>query len=207
MGVKERKKKEKRIRRGQILDAARKQLFSKGIENVSISGIARAAELGVGTIYFHYKNKEDIFIALQEEGVGILHDIIGRIADSDIEPDEKLRQIALAFYEFSDTHQEYYNIISYFLSSPRIFFEADQKERVDLSGTKILGVIRDIVEKGNADGHFMEKSPDKFAVMFWGALYGLLHFRKLEQTTLEGRGHKDIYMYSVEKLIQTIVWD
>ena len=133
MGVKERKKKEKRIRRGQILDAARKQLFSKGIENVSISGIARAAELGVGTIYFHYKNKEDIFIALQEEGVGILHDIIGRIADSDIEPDEKLRQIALAFYEFSDTHQEYYNIISYFLSSPRIFFEADQKERVDFS--------------------------------------------------------------------------
>ena len=207
MGVKERKEKEKQIRRGQILDAARKQLFSKGIENVSISGIAKEAELGVGTIYFHYKNKEDIFIALQEEGVNILHAAISCIADTDAEPDEKLRQIALAFYDFSDTHNAYYNIITYFLSSPRIFFEADQKERVDLSGTKILTVIRNIVEQGNADGHFMEKAPDKFAVMFWGAIYGLLHFRKLEQTTLEGRAHKDIYRYSVDKLIQTITWE
>ena len=207
MGVKERKQKEKQIRRSQILDAARKQLFSKGIDNISISGIAREAELGVGTIYFHYKNKEDIFIALQEEGVEMLFTVISQSAAKQAAPDEKLRRIALAFYEFSETHKEYYNIINYFLSSSRIFFQAEEKERIDLAGAKILGVIRDIIDQGNADGHFMEKEPGKFAVMFWGNIYGLLQFKKLEQTTLAGQAHKDIYMYSVEKLIRAISWD
>lgn len=205
MGVKERKEKEKQIRRSQILGAARNLLFSKGIENISVSGIAKEAELGVGTIYFHYRNKEDIFIALQEEGVNMLHAIIVRLAAGDAQPDEKLRQIALAFYDFAETQSEYYNIITYFLSSPKVFFEQEKKQRIDLSGTKILDVIGDIVAAGNQGGRFAEKEPGKFAVMFWATIYGLLHFRKLEQTTLGGRGHKDIYMYSVEKLIRTII--
>ena len=43
--------------------------------------------------------------------------------------------------------------------------------------------------------------------MFWGTLHGLLQFKKLEHTALENIPHIDIYQYSVEKLIQTIVWD
>ncbi len=72
MGVKERRELEKQARRDQILDAARKLLFSQGIEKISISRISKEAELGVGTIYFYFKNKEDIFIALQQEGVDVL---------------------------------------------------------------------------------------------------------------------------------------
>ena len=61
MGVKERKAMEKKMRRNQILDAARHLLFSTGIDSISISKISQQAELGVGTIYFYYKNKEEIF--------------------------------------------------------------------------------------------------------------------------------------------------
>ncbi len=80
MGVKERKALERNMRRNQILDAARALLFSVGINNISISKIAKKAELGVGTIYFYYKNKEEIFAALQEEGLEILYNTISLVS-------------------------------------------------------------------------------------------------------------------------------
>lgn len=79
MGVKERKAVEKQARRNQILDAARTLLFSSGINNISISKISKQAELSVGTIYFYYKNKEQIFVALQEEGLALLYSTILRV--------------------------------------------------------------------------------------------------------------------------------
>ncbi len=202
MGVKERRQLEKQARRNQILDAARKLLFSQGIEKVSISKISKEAELGVGTIYFYYKNKEDIFIALQEEGLAFLFAIIQKIADKTMEPDEKLRQIAYAYYDFTETQKEYFNIINYFLSSPKIFFKEDLKQQIDMSGSKILAVIQDIIISGNQAGVFMEQYPEKFSIMFWGTIHGLVQFKKLEHTTLQNEAHKEIYDYSVEKIVQ-----
>ena len=81
MGLKERREREKEARKRQILAAARRLLFKKGIQSTSINQIARTAELGVGTIYFYYQSKEEIFYSLQEEGLDILFreiDAIGR---------------------------------------------------------------------------------------------------------------------------------
>ncbi len=207
MGVKERKRLEKQMRRNQILDAARKLLFSQGIEKISINRISKEAELGVGTIYFYYKNKEDIFIALQQEGLSVLFNIIEGIGNQDLEPDEKLRRIAQAYYEFTQNQEEYFSIINYFLSSSKIFFAGDQKEQVDMAGHKILSKIQQVIQDGVESGFFMEKDPVKFSIMYWGTLHGLVQFKKLEHTTLGNQDHLEIYAYSVDKLIQSIVWE
>ena len=204
MGVQERRELEKQMRRSQILDAARKLLFLNGIENVSIAGIAKEAELGVGTIYFHYKNKEDIFIALQQEGLSVLFGIIRQVAEQEISCTEKLVQIAEAYYAFSQSQPEYYNIINYFLSSPKIFFEPDKKKQVDTAGSLILAVIRQILNSGIEQGTIQVEQPDRFSVMFWGTLHGLSQFKKFEQTILNNEDHKSIYDYSVEQLIDRI---
>ncbi len=205
MGIKERREKEKATRRNQILDAARKLLFSKGIEKISISRIAREAEVGVGTIYFYYKSKEDIFVALQEEGIGILTQAVLKIDDNPIAPDLKLRRIADAFYDFSQTQKDYYNIINTFLSSPRIFFKDDLKQRIDMSAGSVLRVIEKIVVDGNETGLFDEKDPEKFSILFWGTIHGLVQFKKLEHTLFADQSYMKIYDYSVEKIIQGIV--
>ena len=204
MGVKERKALERKMRRNQILDAARALLFSFGINNISISKIAKHAELGVGTIYFYYKNKEEIFAALQEEGLGILYSTILQISKKDINHKEKLTQIALAYYEFSKDQKDYFDIITYFLSSPIVFFEPDLKNKIDMSGHKILMVIRKIVLDGISQGAFKEDDPHKFSIMFWGTIHGLLQFKKLEKTVLGNEDHEQLYHYSVKKLISSI---
>ncbi len=202
MGVKERRTLEKQMRRNQILDAARKLLISQGIEKISINKISKEAQLGVGTIYFYYKNKADIFVALQEEGLVFLFSTIQQIQKKQLSPGEKLVEVATAYYSFSQNQPGYFNIINYFLSSPRIFFQEEQKKLIDMSGNKILMVIENIIREGVENDVFLEEDPRKFSILFWGSIHGLIHFKKLEHTTLQNENHLDIYQYSVKKLIQ-----
>ncbi len=205
MGVKERKKMEKQMRRSQILGAARKLLLSRGMDNISISKISRESQLGVGTIYFYYKSKEDIFIALQEEGLSLLLDIIQQIhGQKKLPSDRKLVKIADAYYAFTRDQQEYYNIINYFLSSPRIFFNEDQKNHVDMAGSRILQVIQEIVLHGIDTGYFNKTDPKKFSIMFWATLHGLVQFKKLEHTALHNENIQQVYDYSVQTMVQML---
>ncbi len=204
MGTQERKALEKQLRRSQILDAARMLLFSSGIDSVSISGISGKAELGVGTIYFYFKNKEEIFAALQEEGLALLYANIRQLMETEPSPEKQLAGIAEAYYQFSEENKDYFDIINYFLSSPTVFFEPGLKHQIDMSGHKILKIIRNTITAGIETGVFKEAQPGRFSIMFWGTLHGLLHFKKLEHTVLENENHRDLYRYSVNKLIDAI---
>jgi len=130
MGTKERRAGEKQARLAQIRDDARKMLFSHGIDNISMSGIARKAELGVGTIYFYFQSKENIFAALQEEGLALLYRNIQQIHSRPVAGDKKLTLIGQAFYAFCHDHKDYYDVINYFLSSSKIFFTPDLKNQI-----------------------------------------------------------------------------
>lgn len=204
MGVKERKALERKVRRNQILDAARALLLSVGINNISISKISKRAELSVGSIYFYYRNKEEIFIALQEEGVALLYTKVLHVSKKDIGHKEKLIQIAMIYYRFSEDQKDYFDIINYFVSSPTIFFKPDLKTQIDMSARKILLVIREIILDGISQKVFTENDPYKFLIMFWATLHGLIQFKRFEKTVLGNKSHEQLYRYSLKKLISSI---
>lgn len=74
-----------------------------------------------------------------------------------------------------------------------------------MSGNKILMVIETILLEGTEEGVFLEEDPRKFSILFWGTIHGLIHFKKLEHTTLQNENHLQVYQYSVDKLIQSII--
>lgn len=49
-----------------ILDAAEQLLDTKALSEFSLSELARTAGISKGTLYYHYKNKEDILFALMD---------------------------------------------------------------------------------------------------------------------------------------------
>lgn len=59
-----RKQREKEQRINTILGAAEELFASKGYQGTSIEEIADLAEVSTGTIYFYFKNKEDLLIQL-----------------------------------------------------------------------------------------------------------------------------------------------
>ena len=57
MGIHERKEREKEHRRDEILNAAQKVFFEKGLQSATMDEIAEAAELSKGTLYLYYGSK------------------------------------------------------------------------------------------------------------------------------------------------------
>lgn len=52
--------------RSRILDAAEVLFFEKGVARTSLEEIALAAEVTRGAVYWHFRNKSDLFLALHE---------------------------------------------------------------------------------------------------------------------------------------------
>lgn len=52
--------------RNRILDAAENVFYEKGVSNTSLDDIAKAASVTRGAIYWHFKNKSDLFVAMCE---------------------------------------------------------------------------------------------------------------------------------------------
>ena len=57
MGIAERREREKRMRRRQIVDAAKKIFSIKGFSGATMENIAQEAELSPATLYLYFTNK------------------------------------------------------------------------------------------------------------------------------------------------------
>ena len=205
MSLKERREREKQARRKQILDVARALLFEKGLRAASINQIARTAELGVGTIYFYYRNKEEIFAELQQEGLDLLHARMDQAQEMAADPADKLRRAAGAMLAFSRENRDYYDVINCFLSASQVLFEASLKTEIDRHGTRIIALISRLVAAGQQRGAFAERCDARqFAVLFVAAVHGLIQYRKLETTVLQGIGFDQLFAAAVDHLVGSL---
>lgn len=83
--------------RGAILRAAADVFWEKGVAGAGLETIAEKAGVTRGAIYWHFKNKCDIFDALHEELHSSLLDIIMRDMETDHpEPLKQLEQLCVA---------------------------------------------------------------------------------------------------------------
>jgi TetR/AcrR family acrAB operon transcriptional repressor len=64
-----RTKEEARETRSRILDAAERVFYDKGVSNASLEDIAGAAEVTRGAIYWHFKDKAELFDAMMQRVV------------------------------------------------------------------------------------------------------------------------------------------
>lgn len=76
--------------KAKLVDVAR-QLFAKmGVENTTMNDIALASKKGRRTLYTYFKSKEDIYMAVVASELDILSDMMQRVAEKDISPDQKI---------------------------------------------------------------------------------------------------------------------
>ena len=205
MGAKERRNREKEMRKKQILDSARTLLFEKGIKSTTINQIAKLAELSVGTIYIYYKRKEEIFAELQEEGLELLEKSILENISVETDCRKKLLNAGKAYIEFSREQSDYFNIINYFLTSPEFFFEGELKNRIDSYAERILAICDRIIESGIEKGVFKTVNSRKYSIFFFSSIHGLLQFRKIQYILDDDGNMEGVSDYILKQLIEGLV--
>jgi len=97
-----RREREKLRQRQEILDVALNLFSKKGYHNISMHEIAKEAEFAIGTLYKFFRNKEDLYQAIEEE-IGPKRDAYLSIRADEAELDsilhagaERARQVAHA---------------------------------------------------------------------------------------------------------------
>ena len=89
--------------KAKLVDVAR-QLFAKmGVENTTMNDIALASKKGRRTLYTYFKSKDEIYMAVVESELDRLSEIMQKVAEKNISPDEKMIEM---IYTRLDTVKE-----------------------------------------------------------------------------------------------------
>ena len=97
--------------RQELLAAATRVLAEKGVDRTKITDIAAAADVGVGTFYLHFPDKEALFDAVVEETVRRLKATVDAAREKARGPLAKIQAANRAFFRFARENREVFKIV------------------------------------------------------------------------------------------------
>lgn len=110
MGMAERRKREKKEMRRNILDTAMALFVEEGYDQVSIRRIAEKIEYSPATIYLYFKDRNEILYCLHEEGF----DELLRLQEEAMnisDPYQRLLELGEVYVKFALENREYYDLM------------------------------------------------------------------------------------------------
>lgn len=99
------------LTREMIISEARKQFEKKDYQQVSMRSIAQQLSCSHGAIYYHFKNKAELFYAIIEKYFVSLNQRLEDAVNGLEDDQTKLRNVFLCFIEFGLNHQSQYEIM------------------------------------------------------------------------------------------------
>lgn len=97
--------------RRQLLAAATRVLAAKGLHDTKISDIAAAADLGVGTFYLHFPDKETLFDAVVDDTVVRLKATVDAARAQAADARDEILAANAAFFRFAQENREVFKIV------------------------------------------------------------------------------------------------
>jgi AcrR family transcriptional regulator len=175
MTIATRKQREKLEMRRAVLEAAKEIFLEKGFYSASIRNIAEKIEYSPGTIYLYFKDKNDIFHALHEEGFTKLLGMMQPLQHV-VNPMERLIAMGKVYMEFAYTNKDLYDLM--FIMEAPIHAEID-RDKWEM-GDKTLNFLKLVLVDCQKMGHFQDKNIDYLSFMIWSSLHGMcaLYCRK-----------------------------
>jgi len=111
MGLLERKARQKRFLRQEILDAASDLFVKEGYEQVSMRRIAEKIEYSPTTIYLYFKDKAELLDQICQETFARLVQHLNRILEQPGDPLERLKRGLVAYIEFGLENPQHYRVV------------------------------------------------------------------------------------------------
>jgi AcrR family transcriptional regulator len=208
MGVSERKEREKEQRRNDIIDAAEKLFFSKGVENTSMDEIAAATELSKGTLYLYFKSKNDMFHAIICRALHIMFNLFSAATENKGTGLLKLQAVGTAYFKFFQDYPDYFEAL---MHQEKLSFHLDEEpepyvQKCVQIGDQVFGFMQEIIELGIKDGSMPEDlDPISHSFMLWGFATGILQLAKTKGVVLHevmGIQPEDLVSYSLKILVK-----
>ncbi len=168
MGITERKEREKQELYDKILATATEMFVENGFEKTSIRNIADAIEYSPATIYLYFKDKNELFYAIQKQAFKKFFDYFQTVGPME-DPIKRLRALGKVYLKFAVENPGYYDLM-FIMRAP--MNSEDTAEHWE-EGERSHGVLQQIVHDCQKAGHFTEQDPFVVAHSIWSFVHGL----------------------------------
>jgi AcrR family transcriptional regulator len=151
--IQARKERERAAREELILDHAQRMLLKDGFQNLNLDTLAEAVEYSKGTLYLHFKTKEDLALAVVTRAQKERANFFERTLQFKGRSREKAAAVGFACCHFAQAYPDYYNV-EMMLKSVSFWEKADegQQHAYAMQGGRCFRVMNQIVNEGLQSG-------------------------------------------------------
>ncbi|MGX9364560.1 TetR/AcrR family transcriptional regulator [Desulfoplanes sp. PS50] len=161
-----------------ILETATRLFATNGFKNTSISAISKHSGAAEGTIFHHFKNKEDVFLCTLNRAKGlIINEVDEQINNKHFESGLEMVEAVINVYFYLS--EEWANELSLlFRSHSYELASVNNACRTTMESIYncFLNAMSEGIVIGIEDGSIANVSASKTAVIIFGMLNGLLRF-------------------------------
>ncbi len=161
MGIRDRREREREIRRQLIMIAAKRVFSEKGFSGATLADIAREAELSTGTLYIYFRSKEELYAALS---LRILQYLLIRIEEikgkTDISHERKIRTVVEVMHDaYKFDPWITINTLSLQASKTLKNISPQLLSQIMELSSSLIRIIVKILEEGIKAGSIIERHP------------------------------------------------
>ena len=154
-----------RQRRVEILQSAAAAFRRRGYHGASMGEISRALRMTKGSLYYYFKNKEEILFFCHDYSLDILLDVLERVETAGGTPPQKLRSLIESFVHhiLDDLRGTALTLDFQALSAPLLRRVITKRDRFDRG-------IRRLLQEGLDTGAFAPGDPKLLTFAILGAV-------------------------------------
>jgi AcrR family transcriptional regulator len=164
--------------RDRILKTARQLLPRYGYNGVSIRAIAEKARLTTGAIYFHFKDKKEIYRTICFEAIDTLISRFREGIRSRKTPSQKLISTFDSYIDFFYNNRDHYNILMEYKAHYHTG-ESGHDLEIARKMSEMTDLMEETIRSGVSDGSFRDVDPRMLALLLAAVTEGMLQLKKL----------------------------
>ena len=169
-------------KRDAIIRAATVLFSKKGFENTRMSEISRLTGAAEGTIFYHFKNKEELFLSILEQFRQDVMDAFERYLDGmTFENGMEMLQGCLSFYlSLAGKMEDRFLLLHRHDAYELARANAACKGHLESLYEGLVTIFEKAVLRGREDGSMVDIPPRKAAMIIFSMVDGLVRFNTYE---------------------------
>ncbi len=142
-----------RVRRN-ILEVATREFAAKGYSGARVDEIAAKTATSKRMIYYYFRDKEGLFVAVLEEAYADIRRIERDLDLGDLPPVDALRRLAEFTFDYQNAHPDFVRLVM--VENIHNAVHLDRSRRIQSLNVSVIDVLRSVYRRGVAEGVFRE---------------------------------------------------
>ena len=161
---------QRKLRKQSILEGALKVFKTQGIEKTTMDEVAIESGFGKATLYYYFASKDEVFIAIMEDGWKSLWEGIENLIIKELGPRKKFMSIIRKMANIVRSNK---NLYGFLFTAPN-HINDESKQVWKTYQERLYAILKSIIEEGINKKEFINLDPGMLMKAIGGLFHGLL---------------------------------